>query len=244
MARAAHPTRTARSGHPQITTVSRGPHADLGALPEAKRVYCRNCGFICNLARDARVRDWELTGHTIVSSNELSNGSFEDWTAGSPDDWTVSLNGGTITQNTTDGFFDFRDGGISSAELLRSGSGSGISLTQSMATPSDFNNQIVSFSVRVKCSTNGVITIILAINGIDHQRGYNVSEQRFQELTVTEQSPTTVSSLTVSILSDSTVATAYIDSASLSRDGAPPDVSVSSGCPNCGSGFYNIATRD
>ena len=237
-----HPTRTARRGHPRFDTITHGLHADIAVFPEAGRVYCRNCGFICNTARDDQSKSWDLDGFTITSNNQLTNGSFEDWTVGSPDSWTVS--GNTVTQETTDGFYDWRDdgsgGGVSSAKLVRSGSD--ISLSQSESTPSDYNDIQVSVRASVKSTTNQMVRLKLSMNGTDYYSNYNVAQQRFQELTITEKAPAVVSSLTVYILADSSDGTAYVDDVILVRDSVPPSRNAPTGCPLCGSHAYNNAS--
>ncbi len=227
-----HPSPTARHGNIPTNAVTKGRHADTGPFPAAQEVWCSQCGFRCNLARDARNIN-EFSGQTITSGNELTNGSFEDWTGGSPDNWSVS---GSVTQETTDGFFDWRDEGVSSVKIVRSGSD--ISLSQSASTPSDFNDNIVIFGARVKSTTNGVIRLTMAINGTTHSSSYNVAQQRFQDISLRVQAPASVSSLTVKILADSQDGTAYVDVATLARNGSPTTSSVDSGCPHCGSFNY------
>src|SRR3990167_10589955 len=127
-----HPSPTARTGHLPADVVTKGPNADFGPLPAGKDVYCKQCGFPCNLARDARNLDIFI-GETITSGNILSNGSFENWTSGNPDSWTLS---GSTTQVTTAGYFDPSDDGTSSAQITKTSST--ISLSQTPSTPSDF----------------------------------------------------------------------------------------------------------
>lgn len=254
-----HPSKTARSGNIPTNAVTRGIHADLGPFSAHKEVWCRQCGFRCNLERDSRNID-EFAGETVGKgfkiidhdydapgedqdydgsgrttsdlSEELLNGSFEDWTAGDPDNWTLS---GTVTQNTTLGFFDYDDG-VSSAEITRAGSD--ISLSQSMSTPSDFNDNDIIFRVRVKSGSNEVIRLRVDINSITYYSSYNVAQQRFQELSINTKCPLIVSSLTVYILADSEDSTAYVDSAILKRSGNPTTVIASAGCPHCSSYNY------
>ena len=227
-----HPSKTARVGNVPDNAITRGVNADFGPFPASKEVWCRQCGFRCNLARDARGVN-EFAGETITSGNELSNGSFEDWTAGDPDDWTLS---GSVTQETTAGFFDWRDGGVSSAKITRSGSD--IVLSQVMATPSDFNSNLIRFGARVKSVTNGVIRLRADVNSVVYTSHYNVAQQRFQDIALVVQCPATVSSLTVYIRADSQDGTAYVDSSILLRDGAPTTGSIVAGCPHCGSYDY------
>jgi len=227
-----HPSPTARRGNVPHDAVTVGVHADKGAYPASKEVWCKQCGFRCNLARDARGIN-EFAGETITSGNELTNGSFENWTAGNPDDWTVS---GSVTQNQTPGYYDWRDNGLSSCQITRSGST--IFLSQAMATPSDFNGNTLIFGARVKCSTNRVIWLRVDVSGTSYYSAYNVAQQRFQELHVLVNCPDTVSSLTVYIQADSEDGTAYVDSCYLSRDGNPTTVAVNAACPHCGSYNY------
>lgn len=258
-----HPSKTSRDGHLDAEVISKGPNKDIGAYPATKDVYCRQCGFVCNLAKDMRGSDQfasetisqgiKITDHgypsrseidagdtyegsersTTSLSAELTNGSFEDWTAGSPDSWTIS---GSVTQTTTAGYFDPSDDGVSSAKIERSGSD--ISLSQAMATPSDFNANTVVFRVRVKSSTNEVIRLRMDINGVTYYSHYNVAQQRFQELPLMVICPAVVSSLTVYILADNSDGTAYIDQAILARSGNQTTASVTAGCPHCGSSNY------
>ena len=229
-----HPSKTAKQGHlPSDDVITKGKNADRGGFAATKDVYCQQCGFPCNLERDIRNVN-QFAGETITQANELSNGSFENWTAGSPNSWTVS---GTVTQTTTDGYFDKSDDGASSAQVARSSSD--ILLEQSMATPSDFNNNTIIFRVRVKCSSNGVIRLRVLINNtLSYYSSYNTAQVNFQELYILVECPTTVSSLTVYILADNTNGTAYIDQAILARSGNPTTVAVNSGCPMCGSFNY------
>jgi hypothetical protein len=170
---------------------------------------------------------------TTSLSAELSNGSFEDWTAGNPDDWTLS---GTVTQETSAGYFDDSDDGLSSAKVTRSGSD--ISLSQAMSTPSDFNSNTVIFRARVKSSTNDVIRLRVTVNSVNYDSAYNLAQQNFQELSVLVICPATVSSLTVVILADNANGTAYVDRCILHRSGNPTTATVSAGCPHCGSFNY------
>ena len=161
------------------------------------------------------------------------NGSFENWTGGSPDYWGLS---GTVTQVTTAGFFDPSDDGTSSARIIRSGLS--ISLNQEIITPSTFNNQHITFRARVKSSTNNVIRLRMDMNGTSYYSSYNIAHQRFQEISISVQAPVTVSSLTVYILADNANGTAYVDQSILARDGNPTTASVTAGCPHCGSFNY------
>lgn len=260
-----HPSRTAKQGHlPSDDAVSKGINQDIGPYKTTKDVYCRQCGFICNLERDARNID-EFAGETISQgtlvtdhgyrtraqrdtgdeyggderttttlSKELSNGSFEDWTVGALDYWTAS--GTTISKETTSGYFDDSDDGVASAKIVRSGSD--ISLSQVMSTPSDFNANTITFRVRVKSSANEVIRLRATVNSVNYDSSYNYAQQNFQELSVTVVCPAVVSSLTVYILADNANGTAYLDQAILARSGNTTTATVSAGCPHCGSYNY------
>lgn len=227
-----HPSPTSRTGHLKSDAVTRGPNADIGPFSANKDVYCRQCGFPCNLDRDARNVD-EFIGETITSGNEISNGSFESWTGGNPDSWTLS---GSVTQATTAGYYDPSDDGASSAQITKTSST--ISLSQSDSTPSDFNGNIVTFRARVKSLTEGVIRLRLTINGTIYYSNYNIAQQRFQELVVTQICPASVSSLSVAILADNASGTAYVDQVVLGRNGNPTTMIISAGCPGCGSFNY------
>lgn len=227
-----HPSSTARTGNIPSDAVTRGRHRDIGPFSANREVWCRQCGFRCNLDRDARNVN-QFAGETITSGNVLSNGSFEDWTAGSPDSWTLS---GSVTQGTSPGYYDWRDEGVSSAKIVRSGSS--ISLSQDASTPSDFNSNTLIFGVRVKSTTNGVVRLRVDVNSTSYYSSYNVAQQRFQELTLLVNCPATVSTLTVYVLADNADGTAWIDCAALMRSGAPTTGSVSFGCPHCGSTNY------
>ena len=229
-----HPSATARRGNVPSTAITKGIHADSGPFSANTEVWCQQCGFRCNTQRDAHGID-VFVGETITSGNILTNGSFENWTGGNPDNWTE--NSGSITQETTSGNFEWTDDGTSSAKFARSGSD--ISVSQTPATPSNFNDNRVTFRTRVKCVTNDVIRLRMDINGTSYYSNYNVAQQRFQELSISVNAPETVSSLAVYILADNQDGTAYVDAAFLSRSGNPTTDSVDSGCPHCGSFDYN-----
>jgi len=229
-----HPSNTARRGNVPADAVTKGVHADRGPFPAANEVWCQQCGFRCNTSRDARNIN-QFAGESITSGNELSNGSFENWTGGNPDNWTEDS--GSITQESTAGNFDSSDDGASSASFTRSGSD--VSVSQAASTPSDFNSNRVIFRARVKSATNDVIRLRMDVNGTSYYSGYSVAQQRFQELSVSVNAPVSVSSLTVYILADNQDGTAYIDQAILARDGNPSTVSADSGCPHCSSFDYN-----
>ncbi len=229
-----HPSSTARRGNVPTNAITRGVHADRGPFSAKSDVGCQQCGFKANTERDAQNID-KFAGETITSGNELSNGSFEDWTGGNPDSWTE--NSGSITQETTVGNFESSDDGTSSALFTRSGSD--ISVSQAVATPSDFNDDVVIFRARVKSVTNDVIRLRMDINGTSHFSSYNVAQQNFQELSISVNTPVTVSSLTVYILADDQNGTAYVDQSIIKRNGNPTTASVDSGCPHCGSFDFN-----
>lgn len=226
-----HPSPTARFGNIPSDAVTKGKHADTGPFTAAKEVWCRQCGFRCNLERDSSGIN-EFAGETITDGNLLTNGSFEDWTAGDPDSWTMS---GAVTQTTTAGFFDY-DGGSSSAQAVRSGST--ISMSQVIGTPSNFNSNELRLRARVKSETNDVIRLQADVGSDSFYSSYNVAQQRFQDIGLFVKCPASVSSLTVYILADSENGTAYIDSATLMRNGNSTTAAVSAGCPHCGSFDY------
>lgn len=229
-----HPSSTARRGNVPSNAITKGVHADRGPYSANTEVWCQQCGFRCNTQRDASGID-EFVGETITSGNELTNGSFENWTGGNPDDWTE--NSGSVTQETTEGNFEWTDDGTSSSLFTRSGSD--ISVSQAASTPSDFNDNIIIFRARVKSTTNDVIRLRLDINGTSYYSSYNVAQQRFQELSISVNNPITVSSLTVYILADNQDGSAYVDTAILARNGNSTTASVDIGCPHCGSFDYN-----
>lgn len=255
-----HPSQTARQGNIPTNAVTTGINKDTGAFPAHKEVWCRQCGFRCNLARDARGlnqfagetigkgltvtdhdydsgadQDYNGSGRSTTSlSEELSNGSFEDWTGSNPDNWTVGS--GSVSQETSAGYFDNSDDGISSMKIVRNGSD--ISVSQSPITPSDFNSNNIIFRARVKSLTNGVVKVRVTINSVNYDSSYNVAQQNFQELIVKAKAPTSVSSLTCYVLADSQDGTAWVDQCFLSRSGNPTTASVSAGCPHCGSFNY------
>lgn len=227
-----HPSPTARTGNISTNAITKGLHADKGPFRASQEVWCRQCGFRCNLGRDARNVD-VYAGEVLTSTTELTNGSFENWTAGSPDDWTLS---GSVSQETAAGYFDKADDGVSSCKVVRSSSD--ISLSQAMGTPSDFNGNIINYRARVKSSTNEVIRLRVDMNGTTYYSGYNIGQQRFQDVSLNLTCPVTVSSLTVYILADSSDGTAYVDFCTLMRNGNSVTSTVQAGCPHCGSYNY------
>lgn len=258
-----HPSKTARYGNRYAEPITRGRHKDLGPWKEAQEVFCRFCGFACNLGRDSRginefvgetvakgftiddhdyddghhdTHDYDGTGRsTTALSNELSNRSFEDWTAGDPDNWTLS---GSATETTTEGYYDRTDPDLGSTSALITRSGSDISLSQSPSTPANFNNEYLRFKVRVKCTTKEVIRLRVAVDSSDYYSGYNRGQENFEDLFLTVKCPLSVSSLTVYILADNANGSAYIDTTSLLRNGNPTTATIQSGCPMCGSYDY------
>lgn len=227
-----HPSPTAKQGSHVSEAITKGLHADVAPFSANKEVYCKQCGFPCNLERDARNID-EFSGETVTSGNILINGSFETWSGGNPTAWTLS---GSVIQMTTAGYFDPSDDGISSAQITKTSST--ISLSQTPSTPSNFNDETVIFRARVKSLTNGMINLRLTINGTEYYSIYSIAQQRFQELSVVRICPATVSSLSVSILADNANGTAYVDQCILARDSNPTAFAWSSGCPHCGSSNY------
>lgn len=254
-----HPSSSAKQGHRPSNPITTGVNRDLGPYREAEEVFCKQCGFPCNLGRDARNVDqfagetigkgFTITDHvytvpydgtdrtTTDLTEDLSNGTFEDWTAGDPDDWTVS--GTTITEETAAGYYDADDTSVtdsSSAKFVRSSSD--VSLSQTLGTPSDFNDDNIVFRARVKCTTRGVIRLRVAINSINYDSGYNRGQQNFEDITISIKCPVTVSSLIVYLLADSEDGTAYVDNVRLMRDSNPTTVTPVAGCAQCGSYNY------
>ncbi|MFH1640552.1 MAG: hypothetical protein ABIA66_01175, partial [Candidatus Omnitrophota bacterium] len=129
------------------------------------------------------------------------------------------------------------DLGSTSALLARDGSD--ISLSQDAGTATDFNGQTIRFKVKVKCSTKGVIRLRVLVNTtLSYYSGYNRGQENFEDLSITVKCPVTVSSLTVYILADNADGSAYLDTASLMREGNPTTATVFGGCPHCGSYDY------
>ena len=252
-----HPSPTAKQGNRYSESVTRGVNRDLGPYKEAQEVFCKQCGFPNNLGRSARNvnefagetigQGFTITDHnydvpytgedrtTTTLSNELQNRSFEDWKAGNPDNWTIS---GSATKTTTSGYYDITDPDSGSTSALLTRSGSSISLSQAMGTPTDFNNQNIRFKVKIKCSTKNVIRLQIDVNGTSYYSGYNRGQQMFEDLSLTVKCPATVSSLTVYILADNANGSAYLDTANLMREGNMTTSTVSSGCLQCGSFDY------
>ena len=254
-----HPSPTSRRGNRPANPITKGLNRDLGPYKEAQEVHCKQCGFACNLGRDARNVD-EFAGETIEKGfiitdhvydvpydgsdrtttdldYEITNGGFENWTAGNPDDWTETS--GTVTEVTTAGYF-YNDStnftGTSSAQFLRAGTT--INLNQAIGTPSNFNSNILSFGAKVKCSTKEVIRLRVDINSVAYYSGYNRGQTRFEDIAIKRTCPATVSSLTIYILADNADGTAYVDDVKLMRSGNLTTAKVQAGCPHCGSYNY------
>jgi len=232
-----HPSPTARTDARQTNAVLKGRHKDIAAYKATRIVWCRQCGFRCNLDRDTRNLT-EFCGDSITSGNAITNGTFENWTGSNPDDWTVS---GSVTQNTTEGYYDdteFDKGGFDSNSLKLVRSGSDITLSQSLSTPSNFNNNIIYFGAKVKCSTLGVVRLSITIDSITYYSRYNRGQQAFESVSMTVKAPSSVSSISVSILADNENGTAYVDSVSLIRPSNPTTAGFGGGCPHCQSFNY------
>ena len=232
-----HPSPTARTDERPTNAVLTGLHRDTKPYKATRIVWCRQCGFRCNLDRDARGLN-EFCGDSITSGNAITNGTFENWTGSNPDDWTVS---GSVTQATNEGYYDRdefdkvgSDG--NSCKVVRSGSD--ITLSQTLSTPSNFNSNQVYFGAKVKCATGGVIRLRIIVNGITYYSRYNRGQVAFESVSMTIKCPSTVSSISVSILADSQDATAYVDSVSLIRPSNPTTAGFGSGCPMCQSHNY------
>lgn len=257
-----HPSKTGRGGTLDGDVIRKGLNADTGPYSEARWVYCKQCGFPCNLDRDLRGLT-DFAGETIISGNLISNGSFENWTGGSPDSWTLS---GSVSQVQTAGYFDPSDDGTSSLNLTQTGLTSGgalllqsglslglqeggrlllveggivsVSLSQTMTSLSSYGNNFLSFRARVKSLTNDVMRLRISINDVHYYSFYNIAQQAFQEVTVGAWCPATVSTLHVYVLADNASGTAYVDQVVLSRNGSPTTASVQAGCAHCGSFNY------
>jgi len=232
-----HPSPTARTDTRQTNAVLTGLHRDTKAYKATRIVWCRQCGFRCNLDRDIRGLN-EFCGDSITSGNAITNGSFENWTGSNPDDWTVS---GSVTQVTTEGYYDktsFDKGGFDSNSCQVTRSGTDITLEQSLSTPSNFNGNQIYFGAKVKCVTLGVVRLSITINSTTYYSRYNRGGQAFESVSMTVKAPATVSSISVSILADSNDGTAYIDSVSLIRASNPTTSSFGGGCPLCQSFNY------
>jgi len=227
-----HPSPTAKQGNIYSEPLTKGLHRDLGPYKEAGFVYCKQCGFICNTSRDAR-NFTEYAGETITSGNYLTNGSFEDWTGSSLNNWTVT---GTVTKTSTSGYFDKTDDGSYSISITRSGST--ISLTQSYATPSNLNSKTVSFRAKVKCSTKDVIRLGIKVGSTTYYSNYNRGQEMFEDISVVVICPASVSSIDVYIYADNADGTAYVDSAMLMSNGNATEATGNSGCPHCSSYNY------
>lgn len=169
----------------------------------------------------------------LISRSQLFNGSFESWTTGNPNIWTLS---GSVTQATDAGYYDPSDDGASSCRITKAGSA--ISLSQTAATPSAFGGNTTIFRARVKSLTNDVVRLRLTVNNLNYYSEYNVAQQAFQELSVLAICPRTVTSLSVAILADNASGTAYVDQCKLARNGNSIVVNIVNGCPHCGSLNY------
>lgn len=232
-----HPSPTARTDARPTNAVLTGLHRDTKPYKATRIVWCRQCGFRCNLDRDARGLN-EFCGDSITSGNAITNGTFENWIGSNPDDWTVS---GSVTQNTTEGYYDkseFDKGGFdnNSCSIVRSGSD--ITLSQTLSTPSNFNGNRVYFGAKVKCATANVVRLSITINSTTYYSAYNRGQQAFESVSMIRLCPATVSSISVSVLADNENGTAYVDSVSLIRASNPTTSGFGGGCPHCQSYSY------
>lgn len=233
-----HPSPTARTDERPTNAVLTGRHRDIKPYRATSIVWCRQCGFRCNLDRDGRSMT-DFTGEVITSKNEITNGTFEDWTGSNPDSWTVT---GTVERNTTLGYYDrneFDKTGSDTNSLKITRSGSDITLSQDLSTPSNFNSNIVYFGAKIKCATLNVVRLGILVNlTTTFYSRYNRGQEAFESVSMTVKMPATVSSATVYILADSNDGTSYVDSVSLIRASNPTTGAVGSGCPHCGSYNY------
>ena len=227
-----HPSQTAKQGNLYNETVTRGINRDKGPLRESSYVYCCQCGFICNTTRDSKGVN-EFSGETITSGNLLNNGSFENWTLTTLDNWTVT---GSVTKTSTSGYFDNTDDGSYSILITRAGTT--ISLTQNNTDVASYNTYNVTFRARVKCITKDVIRLAMTINSVTYYSNYNRGQQNWDDISVVVKSLTPITSVDVYILADNTNGIAYIDSSTLMSDGYATTADVNSGCPHCGSYDY------
>lgn len=232
-----HPSSTAKTLERHTDAVETGRHRDVSTYKASRIVWCRQCGFRCNLDRDTRNLN-EFCGDSITSGSAITNGTFENWTGGNPDNWTLS---GSVTQATSlgyydDGEFDKASADTSSCKIVRSGSD--ITLSQSLSTPSNFNENIVYFGAKVKCTTLGVVRLRIAINSTNYYSNYNRGQQAFESVSMIVKCPVTVSSISVAILADNEDGTAYVDSVSFIRASNPTTAGFGGGCPHCQSFNY------
>jgi len=224
-----HPSSTARHGYRHTDAIYTGSHRDIQPFRASRIVWCRQCGFRCNLDRDARGIG-VFSGETLTDGNEITNGGFENWTAGSLDDWTSS---GTITEETTNidkGSIN-ETLGSSSAKIVRAGSDA--SLNQAMGTPSDFNSNRIYIRARVKSTVKDIVRLSIVINSTTYCTSYNRGQQVFEDISTTIKCPATVASLTIYILADSEDGTVYVDNVSLLRSGNSTTAAFAAGCPHC-----------
>jgi len=232
--RETHPTSTARSGYRHTDAIYRGRHADIQPYKASRIVWCRQCGFRCNLDRDARGVG-VFSGETLTDGNEATNGGFEDWTLGAPDDWTVS---GSVSEETTLIDLTSINETVSSSSCKIVRAGSDISLNQAMGTPSDFNSNRIYIRARVKSTVKDIIRLKVTVNSTDYYSSYNRGQQTYEDLSTIIKCPSTVSSLTLYILADSEDGTAYVDNVSIMRSGSSTTASFAAGCPLCTSYNY------
>lgn len=229
-----HPTSTAKHGYRHTDAIERGQHRDIQPFRASRIVWCRQCGFRCNLDRDARGIG-NFSGESITDGNEITNGGLENWTAGSLDDWTSD---GTITEETTIVDKKSLNGVISSSSAKIVRAGSDASLNQAMGTPSDFNSNRIYIRARVKSTVKDIVRLKVVVNSTTYYSPYNRGQQMFEDISTTIKCPSTVASLTVYILADSEDGTVYVDNVSLLRSGNPTTASFAAGCPLCMSYDY------
>jgi hypothetical protein len=155
---------------------------------------------------------------TAHGNNILTNGDFEDFTAGVPDSWSATTLD-TAEESATTSPFNFAtiDG---SSVRCTSRNGSTGTLLQTISSPGTHSGQRISLQIWVHCLTASIVSTQLTINGTINL-GANVDGglhrgTGWELLTHFEDMPVTVSSLTVgiSVVSSATDNTEfYADSA-------------------------------
>lgn len=146
---------------------------------------------------------------TSYANNILSNPSFEDFTAGAPDNWTATtLDTAEESSTTTPKNYAVAEDG--SAVRLTSQAGSTGTLLQTISSPGTHSGQRIVLSIWVYCLTPSIVSTQITINGTINL-GANVDGglhrgTGWELLTHFEDAPVTISTLTVglSVLSTAT----------------------------------------
>ena len=107
---------------------------------------------------------------TDFANNILSNPGFEDWTSGSPDNWTVD---GDLTVaeeelTTTPKNYMVLEGD-SSGKFTNGTTGSAYQVYQTISSPGTHSGQRVSLYIWVYCLEASAITTLIRLNSTDHQ---------------------------------------------------------------------------